>query len=121
MNELLKTLGVDNEAAAIIKINDLLQQSQDSGNLRNEITGLKVKLAAANKKTVENTVAEAIKNGKLLPAQKEWAMALAEKEPELFGKYIENSENFLKKDTLADKTGEGDDGYGAEFIPGGEK
>ena len=122
MEELLKTLGVDNEAAAVIKINDLMKQVQDIESFKNEITSLKKKLADANQKTVLNIVEEAIKNGKLLPAQKEWAVSLAEKEPELFNKYIENSENFLKKKEIDNEAGKDKDKEDwSGFVPGGEK
>ena len=80
MDELFKLLGVEDQASAIVKIGNLQALVEINETLTNENTDLKTanvdlktKVAEYEKKEIEASVDKAIQDGKILPAQKEWA------------------------------------------------
>lgn len=118
MEELLKTLGVENEAAAVLKVNALLKLKAENDTLKSEIKSLQSDLAKQEEKTIENIVQDAIKEGKLMPSQKEWATNLAKTDKKLFDEYIANSKNLLKTEDIesSDKPPNKESAYSGDSI-----
>ena len=57
----------------------------------NELTALKAELAQLKAKQLAGEIHDAIANGKILPAQRDWAAAYAGQDPEGFRRFLANS------------------------------
>ena len=89
--EILEELGLDPEATVseavgtIVAMKQAQEQLKELDALRTEVSELRGKLSA---KESEALVAEAMKAGKITPAQKDWAASYAERDPEGFKTFV---------------------------------
>jgi ATP-dependent Clp endopeptidase proteolytic subunit ClpP len=94
MDELLKVLGVTNSAEAVVKIDSLTTQVTALGaknqKLETEVSNLK-------KINIEAKIKQAIAEGKITPAQKDFATTLINKDEALFEEFVKNAGNSKQK------------------------
>lgn len=90
MEEILKLLGISNEADAPIKIKSLI-----AGVAENE--ALKTKLAAFEQKEITGLVNDAVTSGKITEAQRDWAFNLAVNHREQFDAFLKTSVKTVEK------------------------
>ena len=88
MEELLKLLQVSDETAAIAAIKGIMREKD---SLKDENDQLKQKLSQFEEKEIENAVNKAIEDGKILPAQKDWALNLAKTDKKMFSEFLKTS------------------------------
>jgi len=95
MNELLLLLGAKDEADAIRIVNEMKTKIDGIPKLENQIADFK-------KKAIENRVTTLIKERKLTEDQKNFAISLAEKDPDNFETFVSNlksaNETYSKED-----------------------
>ncbi len=87
----------------------VMKSVQDAlGSVKQELASLQ---ADRGKDAAEAKVAAAIKDGKLVPGQKQWALSLASSDPDSFDRYIKGAPTILdggRTVTLASTGGEGE-------------
>lgn len=89
VDELLKALGAEDEASAMIKLNEI---KANSSKLEAEKTALAADNSAKQAKLNELEIELAVNSGKLLPAQKELAAKLLNADRALYDEFIKNSQ-----------------------------
>ncbi len=88
-------------AAAIEKNANRLQQEEGRPTVE-EWQTLKVELAEIKQRDLEAKVNSAIAEGKILPAQKEWAVSYAVSDPQGFGSFLVNSRPMVQMGELVE-------------------
>jgi len=90
MDELFEVLGVKDKAEAVVKIDSLTTQvtalSAKNQKLETEVKDLR-------KINVEGKINQAIAEGKITPAQKDFATTLINKDEALFDEFVKNAGN----------------------------
>lgn len=106
MDEIFKALGVKTDAEAVVKIDALTTQvsalSTKNQKLETEVTALK-------KVNVEAKINNAIAEGKITPAQKDFANTLMNKDEALFDEFVKNAGNSKQELTKTVTIGGTDD------------
>lgn len=109
MEEILKLLGVKDQATALAKISELQALLNINHELTAKLQAAQGKIDEFTVKEIDNVIETAIKECKLLPAQKEWAKNLAIKNREAFDQYLEQAKkmNITQIENIGDtKPGE---------------
>lgn len=90
MDEIFKALGVKTDAEAVVKIDSLTTEvtalSAKNQKLETEVSNLR-------KVNVEAKINQAVAEGKITPAQKEFATTLINKDEGLFEEFVKNAGN----------------------------
>lgn len=112
-SEIISALGLKDDATlsevtgTVMALKSAEGQAGEISNLKSQISSLKAEMA---KRDAENLIAGAMKEGKVTPAQKDWASAYAERDPEGFKVFIAKAPVIVQTGEIA---GSGTAGVGS--------